>query len=169
MKTVFLALALIIGARSLPAQATFRNAVGLRLGYPISATFKHFLDDASAVEAFVGLRGYGFYNSFALGAAYQRHYSFEISDPDLAPLNWYWGAGASLRFWNYDRGDRRFLDDDYARTSLGLSGYLGLQYAFTGAPIELTLDWVPTVHVGNVFRGAFGADHGGLAVRYILR
>ena len=168
MKKLTLALALCGAALALSAQSSFQNAVGLRLGYPVSASYKHFLDDANAIEAYAGFRGNTFYNFFNIAGAYQRHYSFGIADPDLAPLNWYWGAGASVYFFTYDFGGSSFVDNDFASTTFGLNGYIGLQYAFEGVPLELTLDWVPSIFVGNTFFSAFGAGYGGLGARYIL-
>ena len=65
-------------------------------------------------------------------------------------FNWYLGVGPSA-----------VLGDPF---SLGVSGELGLEYRFTGAPIVLGLDWRPTFWVIDDTR--FGADSFGLNVRY---
>ena len=167
MKPLLLTLAALLLAAAAPAQS-FENALGVRFGYPWSVSFKHFLDDANAVEAYVGTRGYGGFRGGAtsLSAAYLHHEDLDL-DGDLSPLRWYYGAGASVRFWNYRDGDFR-RRNDYSATTLGVSGYLGLQYAFRDVPIELTLDWVPTLHLGRTYINAFGAGQGGLGARYIL-
>ncbi len=47
-------------------------------------------------------------------------------------------------------------------------GVLGLDYKFTDAPVNLSLDWAPILFVNgydNGFRGAYGA----LSARYTLK
>jgi hypothetical protein len=67
-------------------------------------------------------------------------------------------------FWSFDNG-YDFGDD--ASVSIGIQGYLGLDYKFANAPVNLSLDWVPTFFL-NGFGNGFGADNGALAVRYTL-
>ncbi|PPK85152.1 hypothetical protein CLV84_2044 [Neolewinella xylanilytica] len=138
----------------------FGSALGVRLGSPLSVSYKNFLSRTSALEVYAGIRNYGEYGWFSINGAYQVH-------TDIAQvygLQWYYGGGAGLQFWNYDRTVENSV-------TLGLSGYLGLQYTFYGAPVTLSLDWVPTLFVGRKLDDdirAFGAGHGALAVRYIL-
>lgn len=154
---------LVLMSVSLTAQ-NFESAVGARLGVPLSASYKMFLNDSDAVEVYAGIRSWPGLNSVSVAGAYQRHNSFDL-DGDLAPLQWYYGAGASVSFFSYDRD---FIGDD-GGIGLGISGYLGLQYAFDGVPIELTVDWVPTIGIGSNGGRGFGAGYAGLGVRYILR
>jgi len=155
----------IITPQALKAQ-DFSTSVGARLGSPLSASIKHFISDVDAIEAFVGYRGNRRYNWISINGAYQRHRSFGLSD-EFAPLNWYYGAGAGVYFYSYDFGPL-FMDDDYATAAIGLSGYLGLQYPFQSIPLEVTVDWVPTLFLGSGFNRGFGGGYGALAVRYIL-
>ena len=162
--TAFIA-SLFVATASLQAQE-FKTSVGARLGVPISASVKHFLNESDAVEAYVGFRGNSLYNWFNVNAAYQRHSSLNL-DAELSNLNWYYGAGAGVYVFSYDFGPA-FNEDDFSSLSFGISGYLGLQYAFDGVPIELTADWVPTIFIGSGFVSGFGAGYGNLGVRYIL-
>lgn len=143
-----------------PADAqNFKSAVGARLGYPVSATFKHFLNESNAVEVYAGFRGWSTYSWFTLSGAYQVHKPLE----DVTKgLEWYFGGGASVYFWNYD------FSTEFSTTTLGLQGYLGLQYTFEDTPINLSVDWIPTVFIGNGFTSGFGGGYGSLAVRYVL-
>jgi hypothetical protein len=154
-----LAFAMLLLPNEVQAQ-NYRTAVGARLGYPLSASLKHFLTDNHAVEGYVGYRGYSFVNSFLLGAGYQIHN--EIASVD--GLAWYYGAGAALSFWNYDD---LFIGDDSSSTSIGIQGYLGLDYTFANAPVNVSVDWVPTFWLGG-FRDGFRGGTGALAVRYII-
>lgn len=146
---------------SLQAQ-DYQKAIGLRLGYPASISYKMFLNSSNnALEVFLNYRSqnvftYG-YTRIGAGAGYQVHN--DISSVD--GLQWYYGGGASVYFFNYDN---EFFDDE-ANLSLGIQGYLGLDYKFEGAPVNLSLDWVPTFFIGGYGNG-FGADNGALAVRY---
>ena len=161
--------ALLSCSVALSAQA-YQTAVGLRLGSPLALSLKHYLTEGGAVELYGGFRSYGFINRVSVSGAYQSAYALNL-DGALAPLAWYWGAGASVYFWNYDDGlfgpfvDRR----DFSTTTVGVNGYLGLEYAFDGAPVVLTLDWVPTFLIGDSFDNGFAGNQGGLGVRYILR
>lgn len=140
----------------------FQSAVGARLGYPVSASFKHFLSESSAVEAYAGFRGWATYSWITISGAYQIHNPLD----DVAEgLEWYYGAGASVYFWNYDFS---FGPDEYSNTSFGIQGYLGLQYTFEDTPINLSVDWVPSIFIGNGFNTGFGGGYGSLAVRYVL-
>jgi hypothetical protein len=67
-------------------------------------------------------------------------------------FNWYLGAGPST-----------YIGDDF---HLGISGEIGLEYHFNGAPIALGLDWRPTFWIIEETR--FGADSFGLNIRYVF-
>lgn len=146
---------------SLQAQ-DYKKAIGLRLGYPVSVSYKTFLDDSNnALEVFLNYRSQNVftfgYTRVGLGAGYQVHNDISAVDG----LQWYYGGGASVYFFNYDN---EFFDDE-DNLSVGIQGYLGLDYKFADAPVNLSLDWVPTFFIGGYGDG-FGADSGALAVRY---
>lgn len=142
----------------------YQKAIGLRFGYPVSLSYKMFLGGSNnAVEAFINYRSqkvfsYG-WTRVGLGAGYQVHNPITSVDG----LQWYYGGGASLYFWSYDDGFADF--DDEANLSFGIQGYLGLDYKFADAPVNISLDWVPTFFI-NGYGSGFGADNGALAVRY---
>lgn len=141
---------------------TYQTALGLRLGYPLAITAKHFFNENSAVEAYVGTRGYSTYRWTNVSAAYQYHKPIAGVDG----LQWYVGGGASVFFWGYKNS---FIGaDDYNNTTFGVQGYLGLDYAFDSVPINLSVDWVPTYFFSG-FGSGFGGGYGSLAVRYILK
>ena len=138
----------------------YRSAVGLRFGYPISVSFKTFLSESGAVEAYAGLRGYGSFRWYSINGAYQIHHDIEA----LEGLQWYYGGGAGVQFWSYD-----FVET--SSTTFSLSAYLGLQYTFPDTPVSLTVDWVPTFLLGSNFGigiNTFSAGYGALGARYTL-
>lgn len=163
---------LILGATQMQAQ-DYQSAIGLRLGSPASVSLKTFLGGSNnAIEAFVGFRTNSVGSAFsgtkyrwtwiALGAAYQVHNPLEIEG--IEGLSWYYGAGGSVYFWTFN--DDAFFADE-ASVSLGIQGYLGLDYKIKNAPINLSLDWVPTFFINGYVSG-FGAGYGALSVRYVF-
>lgn len=142
----------------------YRTAVGARLGYPLSLSIKHFLNDnGHAVEAYVGTRGWGYGRWVNVSAGYQIHKPLDIEG--LEGLHWYYGGGATVFFWNYDNAFA--FDDDYSSTAIGIQGYLGLDYAFDDAPVNISVDWIPTFSFNGYLSG-FGGGYGSVGVRYIL-
>ena len=135
---------------------SFDQAIGARLGYPLSISYKKFISESDAIEAYAGTRGYVGYRWVNASVAYQRH--AELGTPGL---DWYWGVGASAFFYSFD-----FVSDT-GNLGLGAQGYLGLQYTFDEAPVNVSLDWVPTVFLTGYLSGA-GLGYGSLAVRYVL-
>jgi len=140
----------------------YKFAAGLRLGYPTSATIKLFVSDKHALEVYAGTRGYTSSRWTNVSGAYQVH-----SNPidGLGGLKWYTGVGGSVFFWSFDDG---FLGD-FASTSYGLQGYLGLEYVFDDIPLSISVDWIPTYFLGDgVSITGFDVDYGTVGVRYII-
>lgn len=165
--TLLIALAVVFCSTSLTAQSIYDSAIGLRLGAPVSVSYKTFLNGSNnAIEAFASYRSRKVFNDFGwtsigVGAGYQVHNPIESVDG----LQWYYGGGAALYFFTYDDGFADF--DNESNLSVGILGFLGLDYAFADAPINISLDWVPVFSFSGYGRG-FGADGGALAVRYTL-
>lgn len=146
-----------------PSQAqNYTTAIGLRLGYPFSASYKTFINENNAIEITAGYRGWTYYKWFNIGGYYQHHTPIESADG----LSWYYGGGINLYFWSFDNS--YFNSKDYSSTTLGLSGVLGLDYKFKDTPINVSLDWIPTFFLSGYGDG-FGGGYGGLSVRYVLK
>jgi len=168
-KSLLVALLLFTGGLTLSAQE-YSSAVGLRLGYPVSITYKTFVSETAAVEGFIGFSRPRFQEvgtvsgvgSVSLNLAYQVHNDIA----DVAGLQWYIGGGPGVQFVTFDND----FDID-AQFRFSLSGYLGLQYTLSDAPISFSVDWVPTFFVGGdkdfEYRN-FDMAYGGIAVRYVL-
>ena len=127
-KLVFLVSICAVALLALPNQAQaqyYQTAVGARLGSPLAASLKHFLNENGAVEGFVGFRGYRTYSWVIAGASYQYHKPIDAVDG----LQWYFGGGAAIYFWTFDN---IFVGDRSSSTSFALQGYLGLDYTFAG-------------------------------------
>ena len=164
MKKLFFTLALVAACIFTAYSQDYKSAIGLRLGAPSSISFKHFLSEKNAFELFVGYRRYSSYlNFFNVGALYQVHNNIN----GVEGLKWYYGGGATAFFWNYD--EVFYSNDNYNGFNLGIMGNLGLDYKFVSAPINLSLDWVPTFVIGDGLYNNFRADYGALSIRYTFK
>jgi hypothetical protein len=160
MKT-FILLILVAGGSllsftNLKAQ-NYKTAVGARIGYPLTVSGKYFINETIALEGNVGFRAFSGYRWVTLSAAGLKNKPLDV----LKGLNWYYGAGFSVYFWRFD------AISTFASTSLGLQGYLGLDYTFKKHPINVTMDWTPTFFI-NGYTSGLGTRFGGLGIRYIL-
>ncbi len=133
----------------------YNTGIGLRGGFFSGLTVKHFLDPQNAIEGILSSRWHG----FDLAGLY------EVHNPvlNVIGLNWYYGAGAHMGFWDGDDVDWG-NDDNY--TVIGLDGILGIEYSFTEIPVNIGIDWKPAL---NVFgHSSFWGDGGAISVRYIF-
>ncbi len=164
-KTLLLTLSLVVGCFfAAHSQSTYKSAIGLRAGYPVAVTFKQFLFDQGAIEAFAGYRGYVGYGWFVTGITYQHHFPFTIGS--LEGFHWFIGGGAGVYFWNYN------YTNDLARTSVGILAVGGVDYKFEKIPLNVTADIMPAFFVGSNYRNGysrFQAGLGALSARYTFR
>jgi hypothetical protein len=153
---------------TISAQTDYKTAIGLRLGYPTSITFKKFINDKAAFELTAGYRSYGY--SYGLTTDNIKYYSvsgsYQIHTPisSVAGLQWYYGGGVGVFLWTYP-DYYTTLGVNTGTTSFNIFGLLGLDYKFEGLPINLSIDWAPTISLGGYASG-FGGGNGALAARY---
>lgn len=134
----------------------YTTGIGLRGGFSNGLTFKHFTGTNTAFEGIISSR----WSGIKLTGLYEIHHSF----PDADRLNWYFGGGAHVGFWNGDNVN--WGDSGTSYTVVGIDGILGLEYNFREVPFNLSLDWKP---VYNFFGySGFWGDGGALSVRYIF-
>lgn len=136
-----------VKAQAYNTSSSYTTALGVKF-YPGAISIKHFIKPTAALE---GL-GY-FWNR---GARITGLYEFHGDINDVNGLKWYIGPGAHLGFYNNKYG---------GGTSFGVDGVLGLDYKFTGAPINVSVDWQPSFEFNGVYDG-FASGWGGLGIRY---
>jgi hypothetical protein len=86
-------------------------------------------------------------------------YEIQGNFADATGLKWYVGPGAHIGFYDYYNDHHNHIDGVY----VGIDGVLGLDYKFSGAPINLSIDWQPSFEFGEYV----GFSHwGGLGIRY---
>ena len=131
-----------------PASAQdYKLAAGLRFSTAAptlsnSVSIKYFLDETNALE---GLVSFG--SRFGLGALYERHQLIG----GTPAFTWFYGAGGYIGFQS-------------GNTYLGPTGIVGLDYKFSGAPINLSLDWKPELDISPKIN--FVPDAFGLSTRF---
>ncbi|WP_165953178.1 hypothetical protein [Pedobacter changchengzhani] len=150
--TIFGCVALLtIGATNVNAQ-NYKNAIGGRFGNANGITFKTGLNKGAMLELVGNFRSTKGIDYLRLTGLY------EVYNPinGAAGLTWYYGGGGTIGSYKVKE-----LDGD---VYLGLNGVLGLDYKFKGAPINLSLDWIPTLQLTP--DASFYSGDVGLGVRF---
>lgn len=137
------------------AAQNYNTGIGVRGGFFNGVTFKQFLSGSDALEV-VGAIHYG--GPF-ISAMYQRH----TNAFDVLGLNWYYGAGAFIGFYNDARNP--YWTGPGSHTGLGINGVVGLEYKIDEIPISIGLDVIPALYLFDHIR-IFPA--GGLTIRYVF-
>ncbi|WP_423129734.1 hypothetical protein [Gaoshiqia sp. Z1-71] len=134
----------------------YNTGIGLRGGFFSGLTVKHFLNQSHAFEGLLSSRWHG----LEITGLYEIH-----RQAFNAPrLNWYYGFGAHLGFYDGDRSSR--FDDGDNYVVIGADGILGIEYNFAEIPINLGLDWKPVINlVGDT---GFWGDGAAISIRYIF-
>lgn len=149
-----LLIALFFGFKS--SAQDYNTGIGLRGGLGSGLTIKHFLNGKSAVEGILDSRWRG----FSITGLYEIHQqAFEVDR-----LNWYYGVGGHIGFWNGGNVSWADNHDDY--TVIGIDGILGLEYNLDFIPINLSIDWKPAFNLSGY--SGFWGDGGAISVRYIF-
>jgi hypothetical protein len=143
----------------------YNTALGIRLGGTSGVTIKHFYSRSAAFEGIIGTFG----NGFSLTGMLERH----ANAFDAAGLNWYWGGGAHVAFYNgnsyYKVGGREVSDRENDDVAFGVNGIIGLEYSLPeGIPVAFSLDFKPFVEIDN--DGDVGvAPDLALGVKFLIR
>lgn len=155
MKKLFIVVfALFVLGFSAGAQ-DYRTGVGLRAGFPYGLTVKHFLNETNALEGIVASSWGGF---VITGLYENEHWTGQYPG-----LNWFWGFGAHIGFWDTNNN---YIDDASVGSVVGADFIVGLEYTFDEIPLNLSLDVMPSVNLLG-YTG-WGGIHGGLSIRYVF-
>ena len=155
MKRFLAILTVVILFTAVTTAQDYKNGIGLRGGLYNGITFKHFIGSKTAVELLGSTR----WSGIEVTGLYQIHNrAFDVDR-----LNWYFGGGAHIGFYNGDNTTWGDLGTSY--TVIGVDGILGIEYNFTELPINISLDWKPAFNF--IGYSDFWGDGGALSVRYI--
>jgi hypothetical protein len=154
MKKLTIVLTLAIFITSLSSAQDYKNAAGIRLGTSIGGTIKHFVGERSAFEGLLTTRWQG----LEITGLYEIHNNAF----DVSRLNWFFGFGGHLGFYNGDHTTWGEEGTNYI--IVGIDGIIGMDYSFEDVPINLSLDWKPMFNLTG-YTGFWG-DALALSVRY---
>jgi hypothetical protein len=131
--------------------ARYNFAIGVKF-FPGSISVKHTLYSKNKFEGLI----YNWKGVRAVGL-------FEIENriDGIEGLCWYFGPGAHIQF---REGTKVYAGSYY----LGFDGVIGIDWKIRNAPINLSLDWQPSLDFdqnNENFKGGFG----GIGLRYVIR
>lgn len=135
--------------------STYKTALGVKIWDGGGISLKHFFNkNAGELIAY-------FYNhGWRLTGLYEIHGPIS----GASGLQWYIGPGVHIGFYDGDYGwHHGHFDDDHAHSHVGIDGVIGLDYKFSGAPINISIDWQPAFEFND---GGFYGNWGGLGIRY---
>jgi hypothetical protein len=117
----------------------YKSALGVRLSSAAanvnnSISFKQFISDKTAIEAL-----FSFGDPVAIGVLLEKHKPLSA-----AGLQYYYGAGGYLGFRKTYNPNKQRNESD---PQLGAMGVIGLDYKFSGIPLNLSLDWKPELNI----------------------
>lgn len=149
----FLILIVILSCTAIAnAQSKYNRAIGLKFPGGFSATYKKFLTETNNVEAQLTLWNKGYRAS---GLYEFNFYSFNT----IEGLSWFVGPGVHIGFWK-----DTYKNDYDSRLDFGIDGIIGFDYKFDGMPINVSLDWQPSITL--IGSAGFTPSYGGVAIRY---
>lgn len=133
--TIIAALVLFTYSTSDVKAQDYKNAIGGRFGSANGISFKTGLKKNTMLELIGNFRSNSNFNYFQVTGLY------EVYNPinGAEGLNWFYGGGATIGSVK----QKGYNGDLY----LGANGVLGLDYKFKDAPINLSLDWIPTLQL----------------------
>lgn len=143
----------------------YKTALGLRLGGTSGLDVKHFFKPATAFEGIVGAFGDGV--SFT-GLIEKNAQAFDVEG-----LNWYYGGGAHVAFYNGHRYYGVYGRDLHYRDAndfgIGIDGIIGLEYMLPDdVPVAFSLDLKPFLEIDN--NGDVGvAPDLALGIKFLIR
>jgi len=178
----------VMGLFSLTATGQDRS-IGLRLGYPLGLSYKAYIQSNHAVEFIIGTapgswssnyykNSFNKYSDFKnfkyqshdvrstlyLQGRYQFQYNIPVDGME-GKLDWYWGAGAVLKFasvqYQYTTNEppqnpyyQTVTDVDFGPDFMG-----GMEYTFEDVPVTLFGEVSVMIELANrpmIFRGFAG-------------
>ena len=148
----------------------YNTGIGVRFGGIMSGiTVRHFVSERGAFE---GLASFG-RHAFMVTGMYESFHGF----PNAEGLNWFFGGGAHIGFFDEDyrydyfyhkhhnKNDNDVFEDGDEQFSFGGDFIIGLDYKFKNTPINLSLDVKPMI---DFVPGLYGYWEGALSVRFTL-
>jgi hypothetical protein len=131
---------------------TYKKAFGVKM-YPGALTYKKFNQNNTAIE------GIGYFNLDGFSLTMLKEFHNPIVD--VENLSWYYGYGAHLGIWS-DEWKKNNVKTNNSNIAVGFDGIIGLDYKFSNAPFNVSIDWQPSF---SIIQSYFN-NQGGIGVRY---
>lgn len=154
-KLVIVLIGILINVAVVQAQ-DYNTGIGVRGGFSNGLTIKHFLNSNAAVEGLLSTRWHG----VNITGLYEIH-NQAFQTPRL---NWYYGIGGHLGFWDGSKNHPWFNDGSY--TVVGIDGIIGLEYNFEPIPFNISLDYKPALNL--IGYTGFWGDEVAFSLRFIF-
>ena len=130
-------------------EARYQNASGVKF-FPGSISIKHTLFSKNKFEGLI----YSWKGVRAVAL-----YEFENRIEGVDGLCWYFGPGAHIQF---NEGTKVYAGSYY----LGFDGVVGIDWKIKNAPINISLDWQPSLDFDQ--KQNFKTGFGGIGLRYVI-
>ncbi len=155
-KLTIVSLIFLAGIISVNAQ-DYRTGIGVRGGWFSGLSIKHFISETDALEGVLATH----YRGVMIAGMYQKH-TLAFETPGM---NWYYGAGANLGF--YDRVYSPWFGAEQTGNflSVGVMGVVGIEYKLEDIPVSIGFDVTPAFSILGVTQFWFS---GGLTLRYTI-
>lgn len=154
MKKALLISILALGMAVSVSAQDYKTAAGLRAGIPYGITAKHFVSQKNAFEGILASS----WGGFVLTGLYENeHWTGKYPG-----LNWYFGFGAHVGFWD---NSPYYRNIDISAV-IGADFVVGLEYTFDDIPLNLSLDLLPSFNL--LGHTGWNGINGGLSIRYVF-
>ncbi|BAV08232.1 hypothetical protein SAMN05421788_11233 [Filimonas lacunae] len=149
---LLLLVVILLGLQARAQDAHYDQALGLKFPGGLSVTWKKFLNPTQNIEA----QATFWQKGFRVGGLYEfTFYTFD-EVPGLAAFA---GPGAHIGFWK-----NKYKPESNSSAEFGIDGILGLDYKIPDLPINISLDWQPSIILAG--SEGFTPNFGGIAIRY---
>ena len=136
----------------------YNTGIGVRGGLSNGLTVKHFISSNTAIEGLLSTRWKGFH----ITGLYEIH-AQAFNTPRL---NWYYGFGGHIGFWDGYEDHPWFDEDVDSHSVLGIDGIIGIEYNIEAIPFNISLDWKPGFNI--IGHSGFWGDELALSIRFIF-
>lgn len=153
MKKVFIVVALLFCSFSVFSQSNYDQALGVRVFGGTTISYKNYFGGSNNMELQVAF----WKNGTRVAGLYEFNYPIK----DISGLNFILGPGIHFGRWS---GKYKDSHKDAKGSEFGIDGIIGLDYGFSGIPINISLDWQPSL----ILTGGsnFTPNLGGIGIRY---
>ncbi len=157
MKNIVLAITILVSVALKINAQDYNTGIGIRGGPSNGLTVKHFITENAALEGLLATR----WDGFNITGLYEIH-ATAFNTPRL---NWYYGLGGHIGFWDGTKNDYWF-NHSGNYTVVGIDGIIGIEYNIETIPFNIGMDWKPGLNIIG-YQGFWG-DEAAISVRFIF-